>query len=199
MGTPIHDYSHEQKELIHKNIKGRTRKEITEMFNDCFKTKLKITQIGGYITRNGLKSGINGRFKKGKRPWNEGMKGLNTGGEKGWFKKGQPPVNHRPIYSERTSVDGYTEMKVAEPNVWKSKQRFIWEEKNGAIPNNHVIIFGDRNKLNFSLDNLILISRSQLAVLNKSKLIKNNAKLTRIGVKIADLQMKIKERSKKEK
>ncbi|WP_436702547.1 HNH endonuclease signature motif containing protein [Bacillus cereus] len=51
----------------------------------------------------------------------------------------------------------------------------LWEEENGPIPKGYVIIFGDGNRRNFQQDNLILVSKSQLAILNKNQLIQNDA------------------------
>ena len=44
------------------------------------------------------------------------------------FAKGNVPPNHRPVGSERISKDGYIEVKVAEPNKWRLKQRVVYEE-----------------------------------------------------------------------
>ena len=49
---------------------------------------------------------------------------------------------------------------------------------------------------NFSLDNLILVSNAQLAMLNGKGLRHNNADLTKTGIMIADLYLKISERKK---
>ena len=52
-------------------------------------------------------------------------------------------------------------------------------------------IFADGNKENFDIKNLLLVSRKELAVLNKNKLIKNDAELTNIGVTIAKVKIAI--------
>lgn len=59
------------------------------------------------------------------------------------------------------------------------------------MPKGHAVIFGDGNRRNFELDNLILVSRAQLAILNKHNLIQMDAELTRTGVVIADIYKKI--------
>ena len=75
------------------------------------------------------------------------------------FKKGDIPSNKKPIGSERIIKDGYTEIKVAEPNKWESpKHRVIWEKVNGKISKGYALVFADGNKQNFGLDNLILVS-----------------------------------------
>ena len=64
-----------------------------------------------------------------------------------------------------------------------------------------MIIFADGNKKNFNLENLILVSRKELAVLNKNKLLRDNAELTNIGIAIAKIKIAIadKKRKKEEK
>lgn len=89
------------------------------------------------------------------------------------------------------------EIKIADPGKWKSKHIILWEEANGPVPKGHVVIFSDRNQQNVTLDNLLLISRQELAVMNKRGLIANNAELTKTGVAIADIYLKIGERNKK--
>lgn len=190
-----HSYTEEQQEFIKANVKGRGNTELTKLFNEHFKLSLKVSQIKGYKLNKKLSSGLTGHFPKGNVPANKGKKGvIYEGCKKTWFKKGSKPKNYRPVGSERVNVDGYTEIKVVESNKWKLKHRTIWEEHNGSIPKDHVIIFADGDKSNFNLDNLILVSKKQLLILNRNKLIQNDANLTRTGVIVADLIQKISER-----
>ena len=45
------------------------------------------------------------------------------------LKKGNRPHNYRPVGSERITVDGFIEIKVADPNKWDLKSRVIYQEK----------------------------------------------------------------------
>jgi len=161
-----------------------------------------------------------GRFKPGQPSWNKGKKGSDTGGYKGHFKKGHLPQNYRPVGSERVDSLGYTWVKTADKlteyviRVYKDrititeelrqqhqrkmKHQLVWEAANGAIPKGHVVIFGDGNKQNFNLDNLLLVSNAQLARLNQNGLIYNDADLTRTGIIIADLINKQGEKKRKQ-
>lgn len=189
----MHKYSEKQRTFIIKKSKGISNKELTRLFNKRFKTNIKASQLKSYKSNHGIKSGVSARFKKDATPWNKGMKGLDIGGEDTRFKKGCLPHNYLPIGTERVNGDGYVDIKVAEPNKWKPKQRIIWEKVNGPIPKDYAVIFGDSNNRNFDIDNLILVSRSQLLFLNRNKLIKNNSELTKTGVIIADLNAKLKD------
>ncbi|MEH7459591.1 HNH endonuclease signature motif containing protein [Bacillus sp. JJ1127] len=194
----MHRYTEEQTSFIRENIKGRTRKELLEMFNTHFGLELGLNQITAYIKNHGLRSGIDSRFKPGQPSWNKGKKGTGGGGTTR-FKTGQRPHNYKPLGSERVNGEGYVDIKIAEPNVWKLKHRLIWEKANGPIPKDHVVIFGDGNRSNFALDNLLLVSKKQLAILNINQLIQNDANLTRVGIVIADIYKKIGDRKKKNK
>lgn len=194
----VHIWSEEEKEYLKRITPGHHHKEIQEMMNKRFNLDFTLNQIKAAIKRYKLKTGFTGRFEKGHTPLNKGVKGIwNKGCEKTWFKKGNIPKNHRPVGSERITVDGYVEIKVAEPNKWRLKHNVIWEEHNGPIPKGHVVIFGDRNPLNLDINNLILVSRKQLLILNNNKLIKNDVELTKTGIIIADIYSKINERKVK--
>jgi len=183
----FHKYTKEEIEFITKNVIGVGNNELAELVNKKFNLNLTSVQVTTFKKNRGLKSGLDGRFKKGEKVWNKGMKGLQIGGKETQFKKGQTPINYREVGSERINVDGYTEIKVADPNRWRAKHVVVWENEKGSVPNGHVILFGDRNRLNVDIDNLILVSRKQLVTLNKHNLIKHDADLTKSGILVADI------------
>jgi hypothetical protein len=80
------------------------------------------------------------QFPKGHRPWNAGKKGWQAGGKAKLtqFKKGHRGARQRPVGAERVGRDGI-EVKVAEPNEWKIKTRFVWEKHFGAIPDGAIV------------------------------------------------------------
>lgn len=191
-------YTKEHIEYLREITPGRTNKEITKMFNEKFNLNISEKAIAQARKRRGIKTGSDGRFKKGQTPWNKGKKGF-MGPNETSFKKGHKPHNWVPIGSERITKDGYIEIKIQEGKFqknWRGKHILVWEKHNGPLPKGHAIIFGDGNNRNFDIENLILVSRRQLLKLNQQGLIKNDADLTRTGVIIADLQQKIIERSK---
>ena len=149
----MHKFSDEQIEFIREIAPGRYAAEITEMVNKRFNLDLKVSQIESCKKNHNIMSGIDSRFKKGMIPYNKGKKGSMSPEQyekckATMFKKGNIPQNHRPIGSERIDRDGYTYIKVAEPNKWKLKHRLLWEEHNGPIPHKHRLIFADGNRQN---------------------------------------------------
>jgi hypothetical protein len=198
----MHKYTREQGDFISENVKGRTTKELTELFNKKFNLNLKLNQIRAYIKNHKLKSGIDGTFKKRNTPWNKGKKGLSIGGKETQFIKGHKPHNWVPIGTERTNGDNYIEIKVADGKLqknWKGKHVIVWEQHNGKLPKGYGVIFGDGNKKNLDINNLIAVSRQQLLTLNKNNLIQKDADLTRSAVIVADIYSKIHEKKRGQK
>jgi hypothetical protein len=68
------------------------------------------------------------------------------------------------VGTQRISVDGYLEIKVAEGmHQWRLLHREIWKQNHGAYPDKGMALaFRDGNKLNCSIENLELITRRQL-------------------------------------
>lgn len=188
----MHIWSDKEKEYLERIVEGNSYKKILELMNNKFEYKFSMNQITGAIKRYNLTTGRTGRFEKGRVSWNKGTKGL-TSANKTSFKKGITPPNYRQVGSERITIDGYTEVKVKDPNKWRLKQQIIWEAHNGEIPKGSTVIFADGNKLNFDIQNLLLVTRKQLLTLNRYGLIKQDAELTKTGINIADLISKINE------
>ena len=190
-------WTDEEKEYLKEITPGRHYKEILELMNERFDRPFRMEQIKGAIARYKLHTGFTGRFEKGNIPFNKGKKGeCPKGCEKTWFKKGQTPINHKPVGSERIDRDGYILIKVAEPSVWKLKHRVIWEKANGPIPKNYTVIFLDGDKSNTDINNLALVSRSELLIVNQKKLIKSDTELSKVGINIAKVQSKINKRKR---
>lgn len=193
-----HNYTEEQKRFLHDNAPKCSVNELTELFNHTFATALHVGRIKGAIARYGVVTGRTGRFAKGQAAWNKGKRGIHLSPHSE-FQKGHMPQTYRPVGSERLSKDGYPEVKVADPKTWKAKHRIIWEKAYGSIPRGHVVIFADGNPMNASLDNLMLVSRAELLVANRQKLIKQEAELTKTGIQVARVIAKTQELSRKRK
>lgn len=196
-GLPTKLYPEEVKKFISEHYVGTGYQAMADLLNQTFGTSYTKGQMRAYYKNHKLDSGLRGYFQKGHIPFNKGTKGLKQGGEQTQFKPGDRPWNYKPVGTERINTDGYVEIKIAAPNKWKGKHIIIWEEANGSVPKGHALIFADGNRLNVVLDNLILISRRELAVLNKRGLITNDAELTKTGVVVADVLLKIGERKRK--
>lgn len=192
-------YTDEMIEFLREIAKGKTYKEITELFNRRFNLDVTEEKTKSLLSRKKICTGTLGYFKKGSIPWNKGKKGF-MGANRTSFKKGDKPANWRPVGSERIDKDGYTLIKIAEPRKWVSKNRIIWEEHyKMKVPKGSVIIFADGDKTNLSIENLICVSRNELRVLNQRRLISSVPELTKTGLNVAKIKIKLDELRKEKK
>ncbi|MET1247636.1 HNH endonuclease signature motif containing protein [Sporolactobacillus sp. STCC-11] len=184
-------FTPEQDQFLRDHVEGIGNAELATMLNEKFGLSLTRQQVKTYKRNHRLSSGLNGHFKKGHVPVNKGTH--NGGWEPTQFKNGRRPHNYMPIGTECVKSDGYIWVKIADPGKWRQKHLLLWERVNGPVPKGHKIIFGDGDRQNIDLNNLILVTDKQLAVLNRKGLIQNNAELTRTGIVLADLFSKIQE------
>lgn len=164
-----HKYTDEERKFFIEYVPGHTYKEIQKKFIEVFGWEITISQIKGYMANHRINNGLTGQFKKGNVPANKGQKMSPEQYEKckgTMFKKGQKPINYRPVGSERINSDGYIEVKVKDPSKWMLKHRLVWEQSNGKIPPNCILIFRDNNKLNVHLENLLLITKRENLEIN---------------------------------
>lgn len=185
-----HIYTDAEKEFLKEFVPGHSHKEIRDAFEEKFGWPISLMQVQSSIKRYGLNTGRKGYFKKGQDPHNKGKKMPVEVYEKckgTMFKKGQMPVNYRPVGSERVNIDGYIEIKIKDPATWRLKHNFVYEQQCGKIPKGHVVIFLNGNKLDTDISNLKLIKRSELLIMNKNGLMSNNSELTMAASNLAIL------------
>lgn len=153
--------------IFSADIAKRLDRTLSQVYNKArtmgLKAPLERIRLAGKLGTN-HPNAVAHRFKKGSIPPNKGKKMSPEVYEKvkeTMFKKGNSPVNHREVGSERINVDGYIEIKVAEPNRWKLKHRIIWEQVYGEIPKGYNVQFKNQNPKDCRIDNLYLISKSE--------------------------------------
>ena len=178
-----HRYTKEEDKFLIDNVKGITELELIDKFNKHFNLNLSYKSIKSRKHRLDLKSGLKGGFKKGND-------------KRYRFQKGHIPYNCVPIGTEREK-EGYIWIKVKNGSGrynWIQKHRLLWEQNNGKIPKGYVLIFKDGNRKNITLDNLALISRKEVLILNDYSLIFDKKELTESGINVAKLISEIRRR-----
>lgn len=111
------------------------------------------------------------RFQAGDQPWNKGVSYQPGGASvetrfKAGTRRGRAAMNWQPIGSERIRSDGYLERKLSDTGVTRRDfvcvHHIVWRDAGRDIPPGHALVFRDGNKRNIVLDNLELITRTEL-------------------------------------
>lgn len=200
-------YTEEQKQFLFDYVPNHHYSEIIEEFNKRFpETLFTVNRCKTFISNNGLNTGFNGRFEKGRqsptkgRKWNEYMsESSQINSRKTCFKKGNVPKNHKPVgtvqirNNKREGEAPVLYIKVEEPNRWRLYNRYIWEQAHGTIPKGYVICFRDGNTLNCKLDNLRCVPRSSARILARMSDTKGEAR--DVAISIGELQTAIRNKS----
>lgn len=163
-------FSEEEKNFIKNNAKSKTINELTILINNKFNKNFGINQIRNFKKSKKIKSGVDTKFQKLTKPH-----------------------NYKPLFSEFINSDGYVEIKIAEPNKWQLKHRYIYEQKFGKIKDGYSVIFADGDRTNFDIGNLLCVKVKDKLVMKNQHLFYKDAELTRTGSLIAKLVNKTSE------
>ena len=152
-----------QIQFLKDNVNGTKLKDLTNMFNEHFGLNFTENQIDWYKYKLGLKSGLNFKWEKGHKPYNV-----------------------KPIgYEFKCKDNGYTFIKVSEPDLYMLKQRYVYEQHYGKIPKGYSVVFLNGNKEDFSIDNLTLARQKDILTCKNKKLFSSNRDVTKTGLVIA--------------
>lgn len=184
-------YTDEQVEYLRDIANGRTRDEITEMFNERFNDNRTMRSIGGLLSRRKIRTNMQGyktRLNKGHTPWNKGKSVCAPGSEKGWFKKGHTD-KRSPVGAERFTSEGWMEVKTAQPDIWEKKHLVVWKKSKGEIPYRHVVLFKDGDRKNCELDNLMMVHQNAMTTVGKRKAAIDDPELNHLIYKLTELEV----------
>lgn len=211
-GTPLGNpkgysskYPEGMAEYVASIAHGKSTAELVEAVNRKYGSgTIGIRQMKAYKRNHGINTGLTGRFEPGHIPENKGKKMPPEAYEKcapTMFQKGQSPVNHKPVgtVSVRNNAkkkQKYVYEKVAEPNVWRLKHVLEWERHNGPVPKGKMIIFADGNPLNTDISNLVMISQSQNAVMNRWGIRGYDKETVEVAANVASLKIMVSERKR---
>ena len=110
------------------------------------------------------------------------------------YTRAHPSTRLKPLYSEHTKK-GYIFVKVAMPNVWWSKAKFVYvathPEKAGEILETDSFYFLDGNNRNFDWQNIELVHRyEQTLFINCGGIVPGQPDISRIHLLQARLRLK---------
>ncbi|MDW5473246.1 HNH endonuclease signature motif containing protein [Limosilactobacillus reuteri] len=117
------------------------------------------------------------------------------------FKKGHIPKQYKSLGTLREARNGYTYIKVSDEGPryqrWIPYQKYLWQQHyKRTLPEGMVILFLDGNKKNFAIENLAAVTRAESMYINHMGLHFDNTALSKTGMLIARVMMKIKEKGK---
>lgn len=155
----------EQKEYLKSILEDYSSKEVVDMMYKKYNILLNISKVKHYRERWNIKR-------------NENL---------GRFKKGHNGTRTKSIGYEFIDKEGYTHIKIKEPNIWVKKQKYIYEKHYGKIPKGYCVMFLDQNKQNFDIENLILVRNKDKLVAKNMHLLGNYKEITKTGLLTAQL------------
>lgn len=156
-------------DFITENYAKMTNKELAEKFNKKYGTNMSSEAIRQIKRRYKLPTpnkDVQNRFKKG-----------NTN-------------QRKPIGSEwKKTSNGEIYIKVANPDVWILKKKYVYEQHYGKLDDNYDVICLDGNKENIVIDNLLAIRRKDSLFLNMHRL-SRTPELIKTGILISKIAYK---------
>ena len=145
-------YTKEEIKLIKELYPDISNKEIAHRLG---RKQRMIGQVGiryGFKKSKEYMNTNPGAFKKELIPWNKGLKGFRPS-KRTEFKAGHLPANTKydGCLSLRKKHNGekYYYIRISQAK-WVLYQRYLWEQKHGSILKGMLIIFKDKNFLNFN-------------------------------------------------
>jgi hypothetical protein len=163
-------FTAEEDQFLKDNYLSIPTKRMAKMLNRSEGTARQRLKLLGIVVPPDVveKFKRDSQIKKGNISFNKGKKQVEyMSAEKiertkaTRFKKGNVCHNKVPVGSQRITEDGYTEMKVADPNKWEALHRLMWEETFGPIPKGYNVRFVTSDKTNLHPFNLELVSKAE--------------------------------------
>lgn len=188
---------------------GKKQREILQLVNERYgEGTINYDQLHAYLKNHNIRNGLDGRFEKGHVSWNKGktLEEIIKDPEKrkhtqaNQFKKGNLPLNTLPIGTIVQTKDGYLMRKRQSEGTqwerWELLHRAVWEEHNGPIPKDMIIIFKDGDKTNCNISNLELVTRGEHVRLTHMGFRSTDPAMTEAGLKVIRIQQRQKELQK---
>lgn len=162
-----------------------------------------LSTVLAFYRKEGLRSGLTGRFEKGSVPWTKGKSWEEQGRSPEacarslatCFRKGNRPWNEKPLGSERVS-DGYVLVKAAERRKTKGghtmnyrmKARVEYEKSHGPLPGRTKLVRLDGDRSNDSSGNLLAVDQGDLSVANRLRSLGRSPEANLVAIDVARIK-----------
>ena len=197
-------YSEEQQEFLRVNAPQMSRKELSEKFNAKFGTNKSELAIKSYCNARGFNSSNDGRFKDGNRSWQTGLSKDEFRSH--YTEESFNRLTHNMIESNKTRRVGdeiikrglpyiviSTDCSIPQDNRIQLKRRYVWEQANGKIPEDHMILQLDGDPFNCDLSNLACVPIKYRPQLNKNGWLCKSKDMTLAAIKWFELYYALKD------
>ena len=201
-------YPPELLDFVREFAPGRSNPDLLRLCQERFgEDIITLEKLVAFKKNRKISSGLTGWYDRGHVPDNKGKrwdeffsKEAQRRSRATCYSKGHRPHNELPVGAVIVNGEGYLLKKVQETGIqrvrWQFLHRLVWEEEHGPVPKGYAVVFADRDKMNCSLDNLVLISNRQRAVITKLGLHYWDRESLETAMKIAELKSKTCERKK---
>lgn len=161
-------YSEELVQFIEEYRLENTIAELSKMIEDKFSKKITTKALRKYFYRHNLD------YKKELcRRWN--------------------CIIAHPIGTEsEPDKNGLVRVKINEKQ-WVYKQRYIYEQHYGAIPDGYKVVFLNGDKTDYRIENLAIAPSKDVLTIYGQGLSSKNPEATKLGLQVARLINKTKE------
>lgn len=184
-------YTNEQKSWLKNNSHDTPWKEVAAKFYREFNVKLTSTQIRSVCRYYGIR---NCRPRSGKAKNIFALEWLKENAE---GRKWSEIVNlFNETFHTNKSIDQIKVLCFSNGIRNNRTAKKIWEMHNSRLNSNESILMLDGNRDNISINNMIKITDREHNIIFRKNLRFNNPELTKTGVLIAKLLIKIIERKK---
>lgn len=186
-------------------LPGHTYRECAAKMQELSGREISTRQVKSWLSNHHVRpfpEGL-GQFRKGGVSWNKGKKQSEVikdpealaRSRATQFRKGHVPHNHVKVGTIVVSTIGYYAIKIAEPDRWKFLHYKLWEDAHGPVPEGMVICFKDNDRLNCTLENLMLCTKSEVASIKPVHLL-GDRELTEAYLGVVRLEKAIERRTR---
>lgn len=158
-------FTDEANEFLKENWNVYTSRELSAWLYELFGIKVATQTVTDQLNRLGIHRG------------------------KCFHPEGYVEPSCKPIGTERIEKGKTIMVKIAHPNVWKSKAEIVM----GYDPTKEQAIFLDGNSLNVTPENIVVVSKRVHARLAKNGWLNSSSEVILAGIKWSELLYAIKE------
>lgn len=188
---------------------GTSSADLARMVNEKFGTHFTPKRMKDFRIQHGIKGGEKGWYQVGRSPGNKGRKQSEycspeaiEASRRTQFKKGQKPIDEKPVGTIVVTCKGYKKIKVQmEGSIWerwRPLHRWVWEQHFGEIPKGKEILFKDGDRLNCDIGNLMLATHSEKRIMKNRGYHSEDPELAEAAVYMVRLSLEAKKRRKRQ-